>query len=146
MHESTHHRAGLPSDPQRFLIPIELDRTRILSFDHRATFLIYQRYGAGFWRELFETDPNAVPDAKGVRSIRLRSLETFEFFLWAGLQRDADEAREKLTIEQIAEHILPGTIDGLVSALLLALAATRKPVDKSPNVEPAGAAAAPVVN
>jgi hypothetical protein len=144
-------RRGLDADPQRFLIPVELDRTRILSFDNRAAFRIYQRYGAAFWRELFESDPNAEPDKKGIRPVRLRSQEAFEFFLWVGLQRDADEAGETLTVEQIQEHILPTTIGDLFNALLVTLAATRKPVEKNakragspPNAE--GAAGAPVVN
>ena len=141
-------RRGLQPDPQRFFIPVELDRVRVLCFDSRSTFRIYQRYGAGFWRELFESDPNVEPDKDGIRPVRLRSQEAFEFFLWAGLQRDAEDAGEILTIEQIQEHILPTTIGDLFNALLVALAATRKPIDKAKrgNAHAAGEEGAPVVN
>jgi hypothetical protein len=140
-------RKGLAPDPQRFFIPIELDRTRVLCFDNRATFRIYQRYGAAFWLELFEADPAQKHLAEKNRPLRLKSLDAFEFFLWAGLQRDADEAGEVLNIEGISEYILPMTIDDLCKALLVALSATRKAAEKPKrgNVENDGAAAAPVV-
>jgi hypothetical protein len=139
MHHENHVRKGLAPDPQRFLIPVELDRVRVLAFDNRATFRIYQRYGAAFWLELFEHDP---ADELGSR-LRLKSQDAFEFFLWVGLQRDADEAGETLTLEQVQEFILPTTINDLAAALLVALSATRtRPEKHQRGNAPAGAAAA----
>jgi len=117
--------AGIPADPQRFFIPVDLDRRRVLAFDNRASFLIYQRYGAGFWQKLYEPDPHKP------KSFRLRSHEAFEFFLWAGLLRDADAAGEVITQEQVAALIYPTSIGELAQALLVALAATHKRPEKS---------------
>lgn len=139
-------RKGLVPNPARFMIPVEMDRERVLFFDHLATFRIYQRYGAAFWRQLYEHDPQDEALEPKMRRIRIRSLEAFEFFLWAGLQRDAEEAGEELTIDQVREHILPMTIDALASAVLVALAATRRRPDKAARGNaPAGDAAAPTV-
>lgn len=135
-------RRGLPVDPQRFLIPVELDRTRVLCFDHRATFLLYQRYGDNWWRELYEPDPNDTNPEPQERRLRLRSPEAFEFFLHVGLQRDGEMACDELTIAQIREYIVPTNISALANGLLIALAATRKPKNGHAN----GAAAAPLVN
>jgi hypothetical protein len=113
-------QTGIPADIQRFFIPVELDRRRVLAFDNRATFLVFQRYGAGFWRELYEPDPHK-PNA-----FRIKSLEALEFFLWAALLRDADTAGETISLEDVAALILPDTIVDLSQALLVALSATRK--------------------
>lgn len=120
-------RVGIPADVQRFFIPVELDRQRVLVFDNRASFLVYQRYGATFFRELYEPDPH------NPKSFRLRSHEAFEFFLWVGLLRDADAAGEVLTQEFVASLILPDTIEDLAQALLIALSATRRRPDKPKN-------------
>jgi hypothetical protein len=118
---------GIPADLQRFFVPVDLDRRRTLAFDNRATFLIYQRFGSGFWHELYERDP------ENPNQFRLRSHTAFEYFLWAGLQRDADAAGEVLTLEQVSRLILPTSIGELAQALLVALSATHKRPDKSKN-------------
>jgi hypothetical protein len=124
--------AGIQPDAARFFIPVELDRTRVLAFDSAATFLIFQKFGENFIHELYEADPNAPAPVKGRgQKLRLRSREAFEFFLWAGLQRDAKAAGEILTLEAVADQIVPTTINDLFSALLVALAATRRPVNKA---------------
>jgi hypothetical protein len=123
--ENETRRAGIAPDVQRFFIPVELDRTRVLAFDSAATFLIYQKYGAKFFWELYERDP------ENPKVLRLRSHEAVEFFLWAGLQRDAKAAGEMLTLEDVSAMILPTTIDDVVASLLIALSATqRRPVKK----------------
>lgn len=131
-------RRGLTPDPARFFIPVDLDRRRVLCFDNRAAFRIYQRYGAAFWRELFESDP------ENGGQLRLRSQDAFEFFLCAGLQRDAEEAGEELSLATVQENIFPSTIGELVSALVLALSATRVRPEKQRGNAPGGAAGAPV--
>lgn len=143
---TTAPRKGLVPDPARYFIPVELDRVRVLCFDNRAAFRIYQRYGAAFWRELYEPDPeDPAPDPKHGPRLRLRSQEAFEFFLWVGLQRDADEAGEELSLDLVREHILPTTISDLATALLVALSATRtRPERHTRGNAPAGAAAEPV--
>lgn len=115
---------GIAPDIQRFFVPVELDRRRVLAFDNRATFLVFQRFGPGFLRELYEPDPE-----KG-KTIRLRSIEAFTYFLWAGLQRDADAAGETLTVEGVADLIAPDTIGELAEALIIALSSTRKRPEK----------------
>jgi hypothetical protein len=128
--ESTEmQRTGIHPDAARFFIPVELDRPRVLAFDSAATFLTFQRFGENFIHELYEADPNAPAPAKGQpQRLRLRSHDAFVFFLWAGLQRDARSAGETLTLEAVADQIVPTTINDLFSALLVALAATRRPV------------------
>lgn len=119
-------RRGLQPDPARFFIPVTLDRERVLCFDNTASFLIYQRYGGGFWRALFEPDPDDSDKSAKNRRLRLHSQEAFEWFLWVGLQRDAQDAGETLTLDQVRAEILPTTIDDLATALLVALSATRQ--------------------
>lgn len=99
-------------DPQRAWIPVELDRRRILAFDNRATWLLMEQYGPGFTAALYE---------KRDGEVRLKSLEAFQYFLWAGLQRDARESGEELTIEQVEEFIRPIYVPELFRALLVAL-------------------------
>jgi hypothetical protein len=135
-----HHYKGLQPNPARFMVPIEIDRPRVLFFDHLASFRIYQRYGSAFWRELFEIDP-AKPN-----EVRLRSWEALEFFLWAGLQSDAEAAGEELTVETIRENIVPDNVDTVIACLLIALSATRKANRAKPGNAPTGEAAAPVVH
>lgn len=113
-------KIGIAADLQRFYIPVELDRRRVLAFDNRATFLVHQRFGDSFLRELYESNPNKE------KSLRLKSQEVFEFFLWAGLQLDADAAGEVLTLEDVAALIAPDTISDAAQALMVALSATRK--------------------
>lgn len=140
-------RRGLAPDPGRFFIPVELDRERVLCFDNTAAFRIYQRYGGGFWRELFEYDPDDTNPDKKKRRLRLRSQEAFEFFLWVGLQRDAEVAGETLSLEQVREMVYPWCIADLVGALVVALTATRtRPEKAAPGNAPAGDAGAPIVN
>jgi hypothetical protein len=112
--------ASMAADIQRYFIPVELDRRRVLAFDNRATFLVFQRFGADFWRALYEPDPG------NPKSFRVRSREAFEFFLWAAFLRDADAAGETLTLEDVAAFVLPDTIAELAEGLLVALSATRR--------------------
>lgn len=120
-------RRGIPADVQRFFIPVELDRARVLAFDHKATFLVYQKYGANFWRELYERDPNAPePEHSKSHAYRIRSVGALEYFLWAGLQKDAEAAGETLAIEDVRAMILPSTFSDLAGALMMALAATQR--------------------
>jgi hypothetical protein len=118
---------GEKPDMARRFVGIEMDRPRVLAFDSAATFLIYQRYGAQFFLELFEPDPNAPePGQEERRAMRLRSHDAFVFFLWAGLQRDAKAAGESLTLDQVADQIVPTSIGDLAQSLLVALSATRR--------------------
>src|SRR5579871_218920 len=113
---------GIAPDPARCFIPVELDRLRVLAFDNEATFLVFHKYGDDFFHALYEPDPNAPKPAKGEPTkFRIHSREVFEYFLWAALQRDARAAGESLTLEDVAEQILPTTISTLAIALLVAL-------------------------
>jgi hypothetical protein len=110
---------GEQPDPARFFIGVEMDRPRVLAFDSAATFLIFHKYGEHFLFELYEHADE--------KALRLRSHDAFVFFLWAGLQRDAKAARETLTLEQVADQIVPTNISELANKLLVALSATRRP-------------------
>lgn len=111
---------GIQPDAARFFVPVEMDRPRVLAFDSRAAFMIHRRFGASFFFELYERDP----EKPGM--FVLRSHDVFVYFLWAGLQRDARAAGEELTIEHVEDQIVPTEIDALAQSLLVALAATRR--------------------
>lgn len=121
----------MSTDPQRFFVPVNTDRRRALKFDSRATFLLYQKYGHGFFAALYEPDPNAPEPAKGQPPARrIKSHETFVYFLWAGLLRDAEDSGEELTLEAVHAMVVPTSFNELAAALLIALSATRRAPQK----------------
>ncbi len=121
-------------DPQRAWIPVSLDRQRVLAFDNRATWLLMERYGPAFTSELYE---------KRGSGVHVKNLEAFEYFVWAGLQRDAREAGESLSIEQVQEFIRPMYVPELFRALLVAISWTFRRKEPG-NASAAGEAGAPV--
>ena len=120
------------ADPTRAHIPVELDRERILCFDHRATWLLMQKYGPSFMSEIFEKDSQLLG------GVRVRSLDVLVYFLWAGLQRDAQEAGETLSIDDVEDLIDPLSIQRLFVGLVRAL---NRPSQRK-NGHPAGDAGA----
>lgn len=125
-------------NPQRAHIPIELDRQRILCFDHRATFLLMKRYGLRPTSALYETIPEEGDKKK--RVLRIRDMDVLVYFLWAGLQRDAQDAEETLTLEQVEEFVSPLLLEPIVYALTSALSQPLQRKNGSP-AEAAGAQA-----
>jgi len=129
-------------DATRAHISIDLDRPRVLCFDHKATFALMQRYGLRPTNALYETIP--LPGRK--QELRIRSVEALAFFLYIGLQRDAADAGETLTEAQAEALITPLTIEGIFYALLASLSNPlhRKNADPAePKGEQAGASASP---
>ncbi len=122
------------ADPTRAHIPVELDRERILCFDHRATWLLMQKYGPSFMSEIFEKDSQLLG------GVRVRSLDVLVYFLWAGLQRDAQDAGETLSIEDVEALIDPLSIQRLFVGLVRAL---NRPSPRK-NGQPVAAAGAAV--
>jgi len=118
-------------------VPVSLDRERILIFDHKATFLLMQRYGLRPYVALYETVP--VPGQPKQHTVRIRDIDALAYFLWVGLQRDAQDAGETLTLEQAQAFISPMTLEAIFNAMLPAISS---PFQRK-NGEPASAAGAP---
>lgn len=96
-------------------VPVQLDRERHIFFTAESTFLLYQKYGPTFWRELMN------PGKKEGDPPTLTSIAALQFFLWIGLREDARRNGEALTQERVSDFIKPMTINTLVSALSIAL-------------------------
>lgn len=98
---------------QRGAIPVELDRTRILFFDMAATWLLIQRYGPRFLPELYRV--------KDGDQFELVSMDALTFFLYAGLQADAKQRGEELTLEQAAGFLRPWSYARIFQAVIFAV-------------------------
>jgi len=100
----------------RGAIAITLDRPRILFFDMAATWMLVQRYGAGFVRELY------ILEGMGLnRKVKLKHPDALRFFLWAGLQAEISDTGETLTEEDAAALIHPCTFEPIFNALVMAI-------------------------
>ncbi|HSU19907.1 MAG TPA: hypothetical protein VLI45_09220 [Acidobacteriaceae bacterium] len=105
---------------QRGAIPVELDRTRILFFDHAATWLLVQKFGPAFLTKLYRVKDKNV--------FELVDMDALAFFLFAGLQRDAKQHGEDLTLEQAQEFLRPWTYTLIFHAVIFAaVGATASP-------------------
>lgn len=125
-------------DLQRGQWPVDLDRRRIIFFDNKATWLLYQQYGRRFLPKLY-----TVPDPKRPMELKLESMEALEYFLWAGLQWDARRNGEQLTQEQAAAFLHPWDYERTFQAVVFAVVgATAAPVLPGKK-EADGAAAEP---
>src|SRR6185437_15472565 len=100
---------------QRGAIPVDVDRQRILFFDHNATWLLLQKYGPRFIIELYR-----VPDPK-VPRFELVSMDALAFFLFAGLQADAKRRGEELTLEQAQAFLTPWTYEKIFERVVYAV-------------------------
>jgi hypothetical protein len=100
----------------RGAIAITLDRPRILFFDLAGTWLLVQRYGAGFVRELYSLEKSLAG-----RTVKLKSTDALRYFLWAGLQAEISDTGEVLTEEDAAEFIHPWTLENIFNALVMAI-------------------------
>ena len=106
---------------QRGAHPVELDgRTRIVFFDLAATWLLVEKFGPQFPRELYTINADGQPE--------LRSLKALAFFLFVGLQAGLDG--EELTLAEAESFIRPWTLQPISNAVLRALTgATHTPAD-----------------
>jgi hypothetical protein len=123
---------------QRGAMPIELDRPRIVFFDMAATWLLVQRYGIDFIRELYTIE------GKGATAkLKPSSADAVTFFLWAGLQAELVDTGETLALEEVTKLIGPWNFARIFHVLTYALSgATRTPAMPGKD-EAAGAAAKP---
>lgn len=118
---------------QRGFIPIDLDKRRTLAFDHNATWLLIQKYGPRFLPELYRVKDGSL--------FELVSMDALAYFLWAGLQRDARQNREELTLEQVAEFLRPWTYVSIFERVILAVVgATATPALPGKEAADGGAA------
>ena len=99
--------------PQRGAVPF--DSSRKLFFGMKAAWLIQQRYGPGWMQELYELGKGAD------KSPQLKNPEALCFFLWAGLQQDAKERGDDITLEQVEAAITPFTLQPLFTRVSTAL-------------------------
>jgi hypothetical protein len=130
--------------PQRGAIAIDLDRPRILFFDMDATWLLIQKYGESFVPELY-TLSGGIGDPLAQRELKLKSPDALAYFLWAGLQADAKEHGEDLTLAEARAQLRPWTYTRIFQAVVLALVGgTSTPVPpgkpEAPAARPAAAA------
>jgi hypothetical protein len=124
-------------EPQRGAIPITLDRPRVLFFDMAATWLLAQRYGAGFVGALYTLERSGKEF-----SVKLKDPRALAYFLWAGLQAEISDTDELLTEQQAEAFIRPWTFQAIFNAVVLAITGgTATPVMPG---KPNGAAASPV--
>lgn len=120
---------------QRGAIPVDLDRRRILFFDHAATWILVQKYGPRFLPELYR-----VKDPKTFE-FELVSMDALAFFLYAGLQADAKRNGEELTLEQAAEFLRPWNFSQVFNRVVLAVVgATATPAMQGKETADGGAA------
>lgn len=101
---------------QRGQWPVDLDRRRILFFNDKATWLLYQQFGARFLPKLY-----TIPNPKQPLEWKLESMDALAFFLWAGLQWDARRHGEELTLELVAGLIHPWNLDRIFRAVVFAV-------------------------
>ena len=102
--------------PERGAIPVDLDKPRIIFFDHVATAELIRQYGPTFVAALYEL----AGEGTG-RYVRLKDADALAFFLWAGVQRDARAASEEYTLDQAKEQIRPWTIVRIFNAVVMAI-------------------------
>ncbi len=124
--------------PQRGAIAIDLDRTRLLFFDLSATWLLIQKYGHGFIAELSTLDKD--------RNVELKSLDVLAYFLFAGLQAEAKQRGEDVTLEQAQEFLRPYTYLRVFRAVILALNGAASTPDQPGKLQAAEPAAKPAVD
>ncbi len=122
---------------QRGAIPVDLDRPRILFFDMAATWLLIQRYGPKFLLELYRVKDDSV--------LELASMDALAYFLFAGLQADAEAHGETLSPKQAQDFLRPWNYRAIFESVVYAVVgATSTPAQ--PGKAPAdGVAAGPAV-
>jgi len=126
---------------QRGAIAVELDleRPRIIFFDHAATWLLVQRYGSQFIPELYEV-------TKDPRKLELKSMDALAYFLWAGLQLDAKETGDAFSLQDAEAQLTPMHYIRAFNGVVLALSGSMgRPVMPGKTVA-ISAAAAPTVD
>lgn len=126
---------------QRGAFPVELDRSRILFYDMTATWLLIQQYGQKFLTALYRIR------GKGKDEFELVSMDALAFFLWVGLQADAQNNDEDLTLDQVKGFLRPWTYTAIFQRVIFAVVgatATPSILGKAPaDGEAAKPAAAP---
>lgn len=95
---------------------IKLDRERVLFFSMQSTWQLVQRYGMHFITALYKAS-----ESEGGTAVELKDMDALLFFLWVGLQTEAEATGETLTLEQTAEFITPYTLPGVFNTVVTAL-------------------------
>lgn len=123
---------------QRGAIPVDLDRRRVLFFDHAGTWLLLQKYGPRFLPALYR-----IKDPKSFE-FELVSMDALAFFLYVGLQADAKAHGEEVTLEQAQGFLHPWSYAGIFRRIVLAVVgATATPDMSLGKSEADGGAAQP---
>ncbi len=125
--------------------PITLDKPRVVFFDKTATWLLFRKYGNGFAGALYSAQRIPAADGTPARiEIELKDMDALHFFLWAGLQADANAHGETLTMEEVEDFLKPLTFQQVFDAVVLALTRgieTPPGKDAAATASPAAAAA-----
>ena len=77
-----------------------------------------QKYGLGFASYLYNVQPGDTPLQAG---FELKSLETLQFFLCAGLQAEAREKGNSIELEQLEQYMRPWYLPHIFRAVLYAV-------------------------
>lgn len=123
---------------QRGAVPVNLDRPRVLFFDHAATWLLIQRFGPNFLPELYTVD--TTPGA--AEPLKLKSMDALVFYLWAGLQREATTAGETLTLDEVGLFVTPFDYLKIFNSVVIALGGATRTPSQGKAEAPAGPAQA----
>ena len=102
-------------ETQRGAVAITLDRPRFIFFDMAATGLLIERFGMNIAAELY-----SVHKTPADLDIRLRSADNLAAFLHAGLQCEAAQRGETLSLEEAEDFIRPVTVRPIFAAVMQA--------------------------
>lgn len=115
----------------------------VVLYDMGATWLLVQKYGLGFATELYNVQPGSTALQAG---FELKSLETLQFFLCAGLQAEARQKGISIDLEDLEQYIRPWYLPQIFRAVLYAVVGNiyvPEPKGKDEAASPAAQPAAP---
>lgn len=100
--------------------PLQLDRPRYLVYNAAAMWLLLQKYKDRYLTSLYRL-PTKEEEKAGSRGLILQSMDVLVFYLWVGLQADAEAHGEKLDLEQVERFISARTYPVLFGSVTEAL-------------------------
>ncbi len=104
---------------QRGAQPLQLDgQQHVILYDMAATWALVQKYGLGFASELYNVQPGSTALQAG---FELKSLDTLQFFLHAGLQAEARQKGISIELEQLEQYMRPWYLPQIFRAVLYAV-------------------------
>ena len=102
---------------------------RKLWFDMAATWLLIQKYGPKFFKELYRV--------VGDGEFELVSMDALGYFLYVGLQEDAKRKHRTITLQEAQDFLRPWTYAEIFQAVLYAVVGATVTPGKAPATDPA---------